>query len=228
MDFDLYSHLSNYSTHTQLSACGHDNIDQKKSERLTTKDSEWSELHTITTAGYIHNPKKFGFDGFDESRGVHYEVKSSSKIIDRGLIKKFADGTIVKRNEFIHNPIDGRGVFSLMTHDAYQRHLNHPVNMLVSAYINGVLMFIIEFPFSHPTFNEHINRILEKALPGGDSPGKSKTVSFTYSQYKDCKSARLVYMTQVANQRILKGACTKNFYNYLVMLAKHKTNTMIM
>lgn len=221
MDLELYQYLNNYSLHTRLAKPEDEfeDINRKKSERLATKDSEWPEIHTITMAGYIHNPAKFGFDGYDDVGEIYCEVKSSSKVINKDLIHKFDSGLISKRNEFIVNPIDGRGVFSLFTHESYQNYIKHEVKMLVSAYINGVLMFIIEFPFKHERFKNHIKRMLEKSLPNGDRPGRSKTISFGYSQYKDCRDARLVYLTGECNHKILKGACSKNFYNYLINLS---------
>jgi hypothetical protein len=218
MDFEIYAYLNNYSLHTRLAAPESDCINMKKSERLATKDTDWPEIHTITTAGYVHNPAKFGFDGYDDVTGVFCEVKSSSKIINKELIKKFIAGKIAQRNEFIDNPIDGRGVFSLFTHEAFDNHLKNDVIMLVSAYINGVLMFIIEFPFKYKTFQDHVKRMLERTLPNGDKPGRSKTISFAYTQYKDCREVRLVYLTGEENMKILKGSCTKHFYSFLMGL----------
>lgn len=223
MDFEIYKSLNNYSLHTILTTPEQDCINQKKTERLATKDVEWPEIHTITTAGYVHDPAKFGFDGFDEVHEKFCEVKSSSKIINKELIRKFSMGLITQRNELIDSAIDGRGVFSLFTHEAYQKHIDNNVLMLVSAYINGVLMFIIEFPFSHLDFKAHIKRMLEKSLPNGDKPGRSKTISFAYTQYKDCNETKLVYITNEENRKILKGACTKHFYSYLISLIKVKT-----
>lgn len=222
MDLELYQYLNNYSLHTNLTTPEPEEscINLKKSERLASKDVDWPEIHTTTVAGFIHNPQRFGFDGYDDVRKIFCEVKSSSKIINKDLLQQFVNGRITHRNEFIDNPIDGRGVFSLFTHDAYQRYLKDDVRMLISAYINGVLMFIIEFPFGHPTFKQHIKRMLEKQLPNGDKPGRSRTISFGYNQYKDCSDARLLYITGDDNKRILKGSCTKHFYTYLNTLRK--------
>lgn len=222
MDLELYQYLNNFSLHTSLiTPENHQlSINQKKSERLATKDVDWPEIHTVTTAGFIHIADRHGFDGFDDIRGMHCEVKSSSKIINKELLRRFAAGQIVLRNELIGNPIDGRGVFSLFTHEAYMRYVESDVRMLISAYINGVLMFIIEFPFRHPTFRGHVKRMLERSLPNGDKPGRAKTISFGYNQYKDCDDARLLYITKDENLRVLKGSSTKHFYSYLQALSK--------
>lgn len=212
MDLELYQYLNNYSLHTSLTAPEPDEvgINQKKSERLASKDVDWPEIHTVTMAGYIHRPNRFGFDGFDDVRGTYCEVKSSSKIINKDLLRKFIEGEVTQRSEFIDNPIDGRGVFSLFTNDAYQRYMSEEVRMLISAYVNGVLMFIVEFPFKHPTFRHHIRRMLDS-----DKSTRAKTISFGFNQYKDCKDAKLLYLTPEVNRRILKGACTKHFWTYL-------------
>lgn len=220
MQFELFQHLNNYSLKTIITDPESESVDRKKSERIAIKDLEWPEIHTCITSGYVHLPAKLGFDGYDESRQIYCEVKSSSKVINKDLIAKFHAGQITQRNEFIDNPIDGRGVFSQFTHDAHERYSLNNVQMLISAYINGVLMFIIEFPFLYDPFKDHLKRMLEKSLPNGDKPGRSKTISFTYTQYKDCKDARLLYLTPEDNHQILKGACTRNFYSYLQRIKK--------
>lgn len=217
MDFQLFTHLNNYSLHTDLLRESNDDekdINIKKTERLVTKDIEWSEVHTITTAGYIHNKTRFGFDGYDEVNNVFCEAKSSNLIINKEAIVKLDSD-----NKIIGNRIDGRGIFSLFTHKSYNRYSSCDVNMLISSYINGVLMFIIEFPFNDTTFKNHIKTSLDKKLPNRDESEKSKTISFGYNQYKDCKDAKLVYFTK-KNRKILKGASTKNFYNYLIKLSE--------
>lgn len=223
MDFDLFATLNNYSLHTVLEDSGQGSLDKRKTERIATKDSEWPEIHTITTSGIIHNPNKFGFDGYDEARDIHYEVKSSSKIVDTDLIQKFACGELHKGTKLVDRAIDGRGIFSLLTHKAVAI-LDQPnVNILVSAYINGVLMFIIEFPFQHQEFRDHIKNSVLRAIPNGDESGRGKTVSFLYSQYKNCEEARLVYLTGLKNLKLLQACCTKKFYLYLAHL-KQKSN----
>lgn len=222
MEFELYSHLNNYSLHSTLTTLETTQLDinQKKSERLASKDTDWPELHTTTMAGFIHNPQRFGFDGFDDVRKMYCEVKSSSKIINKELLRKFVSGQLSQRNQFVGNPIDGRGIFSLFTHDAYFRYSTENVQMLISAYVNGVLMFIIEFPFSHPTFDRHIKRMLGEPRTDGDKHPRAKTISFGYSQYKDCKYAKLLYLTTDENLKVLKGTCSKHFYSYLMSLRK--------
>ena len=222
MDFELYTYLHNYSLHSTLSTAEQtqSDINQKKSERLASKDVDWPEIHTATMAGFIHSPQRFGFDGYDEVRGLYCEVKSSSKIINKDILRKFTMGHISQRNQLIGNPIDGRGVFSLFTHNAYERYMTEDVRMLISAYINGVLMFVIEFPFKHHTFEQHIHRMLKQALPDGDKPGRAKTISFGYNQYKDCADAKLLYLTHEGNHKVLKGACSKHFFSYLTSLQK--------
>lgn len=220
MEFELFGHLNNYSLHSSLIDPPTTDINKKKTERIAIKDSDWAEIHTTTVAGYIHDPAQHGFDGHDGVHDRFCEVKSSSKLISHDLIGQFQANLLTRRNKFIENPIDGRGVFSLFTHEAYQRYIDNEVMMLISAYVNGVLMFIIEFPFKHPTFMSHIKARLQAELPNGDKTGRSKTVSFAYTSYKNCKEARLCYLTQEINHKILKGACTKNFYSYLQSLKR--------
>jgi hypothetical protein len=222
MDLELYQYLNNYSLHAVLTTPenSQQDINQKKSERLASKDVDWPEIHTCTMAGFIHIPDRFGFDGYDDVRHKHCEVKSSSKIINKELLRKFANGQLNHRNQFIDNPIDGRGVFSLFTHEAYSKYMNGDVHMLISAYINGVLMFIVEFPFNHPRFHGHVKAMLERSLPDGDKPGRAKTISFGYNQYKDCTDAKLLYIANETNRKILKGSCSKHFYTYLTSLEK--------
>lgn len=211
LDLELFQHINNYSLHCDLFKIEEDPpIELKKSIRLASSDSEWPEIHTLTVGGYIHRKEKYGFDGYDFIKKQNCEVKSSSKVIDYESLKAFSEGNVSRRIDLVKAPFDGRGVFSLLTQESFDKYSDGDVNMLVSGYVNGVLMFIIEFPFSHPTFSNHIAKILATAK------SRSKSVSFTYKQYRDCKNAKLVYITPNGNNRqILKSTCTRNFYKYL-------------
>lgn len=211
MDPVLFSHLNNYSISGLISAQQPQNIEFQKTIRLACKDREWPELHTAVMAGYVHDSYPFGFDGYDIVNDKYCEVKSSSKILEASILNKITAGE--KKLKIFDSLIDGRGIFSQLNLDRYNKHLTANTKMLISSYINGILMFIIEFPFSHETFAKHIKDRL-------DSTGASRNVSFAYTSYKDCQQARLVYLTREENRQILKLGCTKQFYHFFSTLKR--------
>lgn len=214
LDLELFQHINNYSLHASLFDIDENpSIDLKKTIRIATSDLEWPEIHTLTLGGYIHHKSKYGFDGYDLARNLGCEVKSSSKVIDQEAMLEFSKGNISRRIDLVKSPFDGRGVFSLLTQESFEKYSNGNINMLISGYINGVLMFIIEFPFSHKTFSDYIKNLLDR------SSTKSKSISFTYKQYKDCKSAKLLYLTKnKENLSVLQAVSTRNFFRYLESL----------
>jgi hypothetical protein len=212
MSPELYKELDDFSLNYNLS--NKEDYSCKKVERIVTKDSEWHEMHTVIVAGYKHNQTRLGFDG--EKDGVMCEAKSSSRTIKRDALNKFLEGRLQNKKDLIKTCLDGSGVFSKFTHRAFKKYRDANTMMLVSGYINGVLMYVVEFPFNHPTFANMVRASLDKSLPGGDVRGLSKTISFSYTSYKDCPNINVCYLTREYNKRILKAVCTEPFYQFLI------------
>lgn len=211
MDPLLYQELDDFSLNSDLTNT--EDYSCKKIERIVMKDSEWPEMHTVITAGYIHDNRRFGFDGFKDSRPC--EAKSSSRTIKKDLLSKYLDGKIQNKKDLIKGAFDGSGTFSKFTHRAFKKHVDSDVIMLISGYANGVLLYVIEFPFNYPGFANMVHNSLVKSLPGGDQGGLSKTISFSYIAYKDCPDVKVKFLTREYNKRILRAVCTEPFYAFL-------------
>lgn len=60
--------------------------------------------------------------------------------------------------------------------------------MLVSGFIDGKLIYIIEFPFRCEKFVKKLEDQLNKRFPDGDIPRQYlRSASFTYEDYINCK-----------------------------------------
>ena len=177
------------------------------------KDSEWAEMHTVITSGYAHDNRRFGFDGFKDSHPC--EAKSSSRTIKKDVLSKYLNGKIQNKKDLIKGAFDGSGIFSKFTHKAFNKHVDSNVIMLISGYVNGVLLYIIEFPFNYTSFANMVHNSLIKSLPSGDQGGLSKTISFSYISYKDCPDIKVKFLTREYNKKILKAVCTEPFYAFL-------------
>jgi len=106
------------------------------------------EMVTCSTAGYTHNIKKLGYDGGSTEKPI--EVKPQN-IKSTGKIKLNASGN-----------------FTDFTWRKFKKCGEDNVTMLMSGFIDGKLMFIIEFPFNDPIFKNHLQSKLQKFLPKGD------------------------------------------------------------
>lgn len=99
---------------------------------LYLNDKNSSTIRQFITAkicGYINNFKKFGYDAID-SNGLVKEIKPSNKL---SASKKIYSGSFG---------------FSDYTLDRFNADKNNNVNVLQSCFIDGKLMYIIEFPIS--------------------------------------------------------------------------------
>ncbi len=110
------------------------------------------EMVTCLTAGYTHNTKKLGYDGGSEKNPVEVKpqnIKSTDKI-----------------------KLNAKGNFTDFTWRKYNKCCKDNVIILMSGFIDGKLMFIIEFSFNDPDFKKFLKDKLQKFLPNGDETNR--------------------------------------------------------
>ncbi len=111
------------------------------------------------------------------------------------------------------------GVFSTFTWKAHKDCQDKNIKVLVSGYINGILLYTIEFDYNDPIFVAFIEKQLKKQLANGDVPGRNKTITFNYKSYSDNKSLKLYYLCRdETNLKILNWCSNKNFFEFLMRL----------
>lgn len=110
------------------------------------------EMVTCSVVGYQHNPEKLGYDGSSKNYPVEVKpqnIKSTDKV-----------------------KLNASGSFTDFTWRKYNKCCKDRVRILMSGFINGKLMFIIEFPFNNLFFKKHLLKKLKKFLPNGDKKNR--------------------------------------------------------
>lgn len=166
----------------------------KKILRIYANDKNSSflrEMITCYVAGYEHCEDKLGYDGY--FMGLPCEVKPQNVILNSD--KK----------------LDGRGNFTDFTWRKFKKCEEDNLKMLSSGFVDGKLLFIIEFPFNSKKFKTHLLKILNKFLPNGDEKNRYiRSCSWSF-KYIDTMTVRYV----AKNFRDYKNKMTKSVYNFL-------------
>jgi len=196
MNEDLAKAIGIYATHglQQL----HKHISNKSKEELQNMLAELIEMYmtdknsstlreivTVRVAGYEHSEEKLGYNGFKKEQGR----------------KKMCEVKPVNVNEGERKKLNGGGNFTDYRWSRFERDSEENPIMLVSGFVSGKLIYILEFPFNCPSFKERIEEQLRRRLPHGNASGRYvRSVSFYYKNYKDC--AKVVFIEQ--NWRIIR------------------------
>jgi hypothetical protein len=138
--------------------------------------SKLRELATLYIAGYEPIEEKLGYNGYKLTVGakVYCEVKP-------------VNTNSVKRK------LNGGGSFNDYTFERFEKDRNQNLNILVSGFVNGKLVYILEFPFS--CICDRIERQLKRKFPEGErKPGEYlRSASFTFNDYKNCTDLKVIY-----------------------------------
>lgn len=149
------------------------------------------EAVTVWVSGYKHSERKIGFNGFKQnSIGKKLFVEAKPKNIDIFEFKKWKEG---KRKK--PSVLNGGGNFSDYTWDRFEKDKKENINMLVSGFVGGKLIFIFEFPFTTKEFTEKINTQLKKRFPSGDVVGQYlRSANFDYRVFINSKKCKTIFL----------------------------------
>lgn len=167
------------------------------------------EYITVSLAGYTHIDKKIGYNGFKQSTTIggnllHCEAKPQN--------------INTENNKTIKHPrkLNGGGNFTDYTHNRLKKDKSENPNMLVSGFVDGELIYILEFPFNHRTFVANLNKQLQRHFPDGDELGRFlRSANFDFNDYSDCSTLKVVYLSK-ANLEKTKDNFNHKFYDFLM------------
>ena len=112
------------------------------------------------------------------------------------------------------NKLNGGGNFSDFTYERLDRYQEDRIIMLISGFVDAHLIYILEFPFSHPEFVERLRKQLERQFARGQrAPGQFlRSAQFSFIHYKNCPQLRLIYKSpQLADFRQFLTSALFNF-----------------
>lgn len=120
------------------------------------------EFITVTLAGYQHKESKIGYNGFKQDAflpGKTIKCEAKPKNVDTEEFEKY------KRGERKTSPakLNGGGNFTDYTPARLGRDKKEKdLNLLVSGFVDGKLIYIIEFPFNFPDFVKNLEGKIKK------------------------------------------------------------------
>lgn len=139
------------------------------------------ELITLESCGYTPSNLMRGFDGVNTDNAQWVEVKTSNLSAYTGK-----DWT----------KLDGGGKFSNMKLERLEKYENADLQMVIGNFVNGKLLYVLQFPYNYEPFKMHLRNQVEEKFPNGDVVGLSFTPSFRYTQYKDCPDLKLTFVSK--------------------------------
>lgn len=101
-----------------------------------------------------------------------------------GYDDDFSAIEVKPKNYTGHTKLNGGGQFTDFTWKRDKKYAKDKVNMLVSGFCYGKLVFIVEFPYK--TIRNRIRKQLSRILPNGDKTNRYvRSASFSYLDWKD-------------------------------------------
>ncbi|TAN33059.1 hypothetical protein EPN28_03615 [Patescibacteria group bacterium] len=172
------------------------------------------EFITITLAGYTHSNKKIGYNGFKQSVSIGGEF-----IACEAKPRNICTGD--NNNRKTPRKLDGGGNFTDYTPERLKKDLAANLNILVSGFIDGQLIYILEFPFCNEGFTSCLKLKLKKRFKNKSREKGTflRSASFGFRDYQNCKKLKIVYINVKAlkdNRSNFNG----KFYNFLTEKAK--------
>ncbi len=225
MNQELANIIKIYSTgtHPELSACligkSKDTLAGILVDLITMyindkNSSTLREFVTVTLAGYEHREGKIGYNGFRQDT-----------LLSGGTLNCEAKPKNFDTNSKAKNPqkLNGAGNFSDYTFARFERDKKDTgFNMLVSGFVGGKLIYILEFPFDFPEFTERLEKLLYKRFPKGeDIPGEFlRSADFHYKHFISCPDLKVAYLLKKDKLEEYKTYISRDFYKFLEGKAK--------
>lgn len=200
---ELYSTKTHEELVTYLVGRSKDNLIAMLIDLLTMyindkNSSTIREFITVTLAGYTHEKGKIGYNGFKQDSiipGKTLKCEAKPKNINTEEFERYNSGKRYTKPA----KLDGGGNFTDYTLSRLERDKRENLNMLVSGFIDGKLIYILEFPFNTPSFLNHLENQIRKwqqKLKGSQSiKGQFlRSASFNYKHYIGSPEVRIVYI----------------------------------
>lgn len=170
------------------------------------------EYLTVTMAGYKHKEGKIGYNGFKQDA-----------FISGGTITCEAKPKNVDTNSRPLRKLNGGGnftdyTFARLAKDKKAKNLN----MLVSGFVDGKLICIIEFPFKYSAFTKNLGgQLRHRFKDGKDMTGQFlRSAHFDYKHFTNCPKIRVAYLLPKSELEKYRHYIVKGFYEFLEGRAK--------
>lgn len=170
------------------------------------------EFITVVLAGYEHVEKKIGYNGFKQDA-----------FISGKTIKCEAKPKNVNTNLRPLRKLNGGGNFTDYTFRRLEKDKKEKdLNMLISGFVDGKLIYILEFPFNYSKFTKHLEeQLLHRFKEGKDITGQFlRSANFDYKHFIGYANLKLHYILKKDKLKGYKPYIVKGFYEFLEKKAK--------
>lgn len=183
------------------------------------------EFITVTLAGYTHKVRKIGYNGFKQDAfisGKTIKCEAKPKNIDAEEFERY------KRGERKTKPakLNGGGNFTDYTPTRLQKDKEEKdLNMLVSGFVDGKLIYILEFPFNSSYFVKNLEKKIEKwkeKLRGSKSTKGQflRSADFDYKDFIYSPDLKITYLLSKPELEKYKPYISNGFYEFLFSKSK--------
>jgi len=168
------------------------------------------EFLTVSLAGYEHGQKKIGYNGFRQSSidvGKVDKCEAKPKNIDTEKKSK----------------LNGNGNFTDYTFKRLAKDRSEKgLNMVVSGFVEGRLIYVLEFPFAYKKFVNNLKLQLGRHFPDHkDIKGSYlRSANFSYKDFVECEKLRVVFILKKDELEKQRKYIVKGFFDFLLKKAE--------
>lgn len=183
------------------------------------------EFITVTLAGYQHKQGKIGYNGFRQDSfipGKTIKCEAKPKNIDTEEFEKYGKG----ERKTAPAKLNGGGNFTDYTPGRLKKDKQEKdLNMLVSGFIDGKLIYILEFPFNCQSFVRNLENQIERwqnKLKGSKNVKGQflRIATFDYRHFFKCPKLKIIFLLSKKELLKYKKFIANGFYEFLLENAK--------
>lgn len=174
------------------------------------------EYLTVTIAGYEHSEKKIGFNGFKQNSiigGEPIACEAKPKNFNTEDLIAYQKGK--RRGK--PTPLNGNGNFTDYTYPRLIKDKKRNPYILVSGFVDGKLIYILEFPFKAGDFTKKLEAQLYKQFPKRKHiAGRFlRSANFDYHDYINSTKLRIVFLISKSALEAHREYINQGFFKFL-------------
>jgi hypothetical protein len=219
MNSDLEEIIKAYATkpHSELNALllskSKDDLIASINNLLTIyfndrNSSTMREFVSVVLAGYKPTGRKVGYNGY----------KQDTTIGGKTIACECKPKNVVTTDETTKK-LNGGANFTDYTFGRFERDKKENINMLMSGFVDGRLIYVIEFPFNSKDLLLRLKSQLMNRFPKGiDISGEYlRSATFRLDDYKNA-TLKLIYLDKKGLEET-KGNFTRQLYDFLKLIS---------
>ncbi len=170
------------------------------------------EYLTVVISGYNHSEGKIGFNGFKQS-----SITAGKPLYCEAKPKNISTADFHNPDKKTKRKLNGGGNYTDYTWARFEKDKLENPSLLVSGFVDGKLIYIIEFPFCCENFTINFEIQLQKAFPNGREAGKYlRSCRFDYKNFILDQQTKFVFLLNKEEIKDYEQYFDRNFYKILM------------